>query len=130
MKRTLEDLLEKSPNDRLEKSSDDEHKKKIYKSGDIILIEDNYKIKYEIESERNIFIRHYATIKCPLCKKNISECIGMGMETDPSEIKFESTQLENHFRQSHKDEIISIKKSIVNINKQIVELVLTKKVIL
>ncbi len=88
MKRILEEALEKSSNYRLEKSSDDEHNKKIYKSGDIILIEDNYKINYDIKSERNIFIRHYVTIKCPICKKNISEYIGIGMDTNPCEIKF------------------------------------------
>jgi len=122
MKRTLDDSLEKS--------LDDEHKKKTYKFGDIILIEDNYKIKYDIESERNIFIRHYVIMKCPMCKKNISQYISMSYDYDPDNIVFESTQLQNHLIELHKDEILCIKKSTINIYNQILELVLTKKVIL
>jgi hypothetical protein len=98
------------------------HINKIYKSGDIILIEDNYKISYEIESKRNIFLSNNVNIKYPICIKNLSECICMSLDTDPYKIKFEPTILENHLRQAHKDEIIYIKKkSKIDINKQICE---------
>lgn len=48
-------------------SADNEPKHKIYKKGDIVLLDDEFNISYDVKSIRNIFIRHFAEMKCPFC---------------------------------------------------------------
>jgi hypothetical protein len=66
MKRELED-------DNI--SENNEIKYKIYKPNEIILIDESFNIKYHIESKREIFIRHFAEMKCPFCQKEITQFV-------------------------------------------------------
>ena len=120
MKRHLaENILEK-----------DEQYAKLCKQGDIILIDDNYIIGYNISSKKNIFIRHYVEIKCPFCEKEIYQFISDGYDEDPESIKFTPDILINHMRKLHSDEFIAVKKSKIDLSNKICEITLTKKVLL
>lgn len=109
---------------------DDKQKYKIHKKGDIILLDDEFNICYDVESKTNIFTRHYANMNCPFCDKEIQEFISMGYDKDPENIEFEPTNIQNHLRKIHKDEFLAIKKSLIDINKKICKLILIKKLIL
>jgi len=128
MKRQLEEnnTLE-NKNNILE---DDKQKYKIYKTGDIILLDDEFNIGYDVESKKNIFTRHYANMNCPLCNEEIYEFISMGYDKDPENIEFEPTNIQNHLRKIHKDEFLTIKKSSIDITKKNCKLILIKKLIL
>lgn len=103
---------------------------KIYKSGDIILIEDNYIIGYNILSKINIFTRHYVKMNCQYCKKEIYQLICNNCDRDPESINFTPDILINHIRKLHSDEFIAVKKSTIDLTNKICELTLIKKVLL
>jgi hypothetical protein len=69
-------------------SENNEQNLKKFKQGDIILINENLNIKYYIESKREIFIRHFAEMKCPFCQKEITQFISIGYDKDPELIEF------------------------------------------
>lgn len=105
-------------------------REKIYKSNDMILIDDKYTIEYDIFSKRNIFIRHYVEMNCSFCEKEICQYIGMDLDTDPEDIKFFPLELKNHLKKKHSDEFVCIKKLSINKKKQKCKLILKKKIIL
>lgn len=120
MKRQLNEIITSENND-------DEPKHKIYKKGDIVLLDDEFNISYDIKSIRNIFIRHFAEMKCPFCNEKINEFISMDLDRDPEKIEFEPVNIQNHLRKTHKNEFLTIKKSSVDIKKEICKLILTTK---
>lgn len=51
----------------------------------------------------------------------------MGLDKDPNKIEFEPVNIQNHLRKTHKNEFLTIKKSSIDINKEIYKLILTTK---
>jgi hypothetical protein len=98
--------------------------------GSVILVNDLHYMDYNIESERNIFVHHYAKIKCVFCENKIHEYIGSGYDKDPEDIDFVPIKMQNHLKNFHSDKFICIDKIFVDKKKQLCELVITKKIIL
>ena len=94
--------------------------------GTILLIDDTYTINYTIDSERNVFIRRYASMDCPMCNTIVNQYVGMGYYEN---MEFDATDLEKHIRLNHND-VLCIKSSVTCSKKKTVKLVLTKKVVL
>lgn len=102
---------------------------KILKN-EIILIDDNYKITYDISSETNIFTKHFIECECPFCKKTVCQYLGEGYDKSPRRIKFEPVNIVKHIREFHSDNFISVKESKVNMETETIELILLKKIVL
>ena len=123
--------LEKDNTSYIENTNkENEPKYKIFKHGDIILVDDVYNIRYYVKSKTEIFTRHYTEMNCPYCQKNIKQYIGMYDYIDPELIKFFPEVLTNHLRKEHFDKFVAIKNSNVDLSVKYCELVITKKVVL
>lgn len=121
-----------NPRKRLKKNDDglESENYGIYKKNEIILIDEEYKISYDVETVRNIFIKNYIDSKCPFCHKIVSQYLSEGYNESPELIQFEPVNIVEHIRNFHSDNIIIIKNSKVDMTKKIIELTLLKKIVL
>jgi hypothetical protein len=108
-------------------SNSDSNPRKRYRKNDIILVDSEHKISYDLTYERNIFRHNYCECMCFFCDKEIKQYIGDGYDYNKD---FEPTNLLNHLMKDHSDEFITIKKVDVNKKTEIISIVLLKKVIL
>lgn len=105
---------------------------KKYKSGDIILIDDEYCLKCDFYVKTNIFTKWFVKTQCPLCDENITECLGLEQYFNErtSNNNVNLTKLFSHIRKSHTDDLVCIKNISSDVKKEIVKFTLKKKVIL
>jgi hypothetical protein len=96
----------------------------------VMLIKDMYTIPYDIDSRRNIFVKHYVETICPFCKERVCQYLSEGYDPMPSTIRFEPTKIIDHLRSRHfeSENVVSVTKSKADLVTETIQLTVLKKI--
>lgn len=102
----------------------------VYKSGDIILLDDEYCLSCDIYTQTNIFTKTFVKVYCPHCNEEINECVGASdiscvPDNDKTDVL---TTIYQHLRVKHSNEFVAIKNNSFNWKTKIAKFTLVKKI--